>query len=499
MAATGLLGINPYGKGVLFDISSKPISLAIQHQQKEQARNEALDQYFMNLDKDINSAGMRNNDVNDLMQMKLDAKKYYFQNKDNIIHPEKDNGKSYTEYMNLNTNMFNHVNQSKKEAAGYLAGQKALEQAKRNGEIVTPETFLALQNSANYSLKDPRFKSFDIGSFDAYKPHNERQFYNNVWGNITMPTKEETIYQKDKLGKPTGMEAKQTTEVLTPEVLNNAALGAINEYRSNRGTKAHFEELYKSPEFIAKVNPVFKTQFNRDIQNPEELAIGYALTQRQPGVIKTTDFQPGYEKKMQDRLLQSMKLKDYGKDEEGGDFSNALTGLVESSKINTKNVYNEATGKNEKWSILPVTKDIKSSFTVPVVLNRRDAQGNIIPGTYTTQKEVDQILVNPKGEFIGFTQKLDDQGKPIAGKFQQQKLDPRMVAEKYLAPYTTSKNRLTAVNQALANYKPSAEPEDETIYTISGKNYTMKQLMKDFKYTQDQINQAIKLGNIKKK
>ena len=78
MAATGLLGINPYGKGVVLDISSKPIQLAIQHQQKEQARNEALDQYFMNLDKDINSAGMRNNDINDLMQMKLDSKKYYF-------------------------------------------------------------------------------------------------------------------------------------------------------------------------------------------------------------------------------------------------------------------------------------------------------------------------------------------------------------------------------------------------------------------------------------
>jgi hypothetical protein len=40
MAATGLLGINPYFKGVNID-TSKPINLAIQLQQKEQAKAEA--------------------------------------------------------------------------------------------------------------------------------------------------------------------------------------------------------------------------------------------------------------------------------------------------------------------------------------------------------------------------------------------------------------------------------------------------------------------------
>ena len=41
MAATGLLGFNPYGKGVAIDFSSKPTQLAIQLEQREQAKREA--------------------------------------------------------------------------------------------------------------------------------------------------------------------------------------------------------------------------------------------------------------------------------------------------------------------------------------------------------------------------------------------------------------------------------------------------------------------------
>ena len=58
MAATGLLGINPYYKGVNIDISSKPTQLAIQLQQKEQAKAEAYEKYFMDYEKSLNSAGL---------------------------------------------------------------------------------------------------------------------------------------------------------------------------------------------------------------------------------------------------------------------------------------------------------------------------------------------------------------------------------------------------------------------------------------------------------
>ena len=64
MAATGLLGINPYQKGVAVDISSKPVNLAMQLEQKEAAKREALDKYFMDYEKTLNTNGMRPIDQN---------------------------------------------------------------------------------------------------------------------------------------------------------------------------------------------------------------------------------------------------------------------------------------------------------------------------------------------------------------------------------------------------------------------------------------------------
>ena len=60
MAATGLLGINPYQKGINLDITSKPANLAIQLAQKEQAKQEALDKYLMDYEKTLNPNGIFN-------------------------------------------------------------------------------------------------------------------------------------------------------------------------------------------------------------------------------------------------------------------------------------------------------------------------------------------------------------------------------------------------------------------------------------------------------
>ena len=77
MAATGLLGINPYQKGVAIDIASKPINLAIQLEQKERAKQEALDKYLMDYEKTLNPAGMRKQDQDVFLSKLSQAKQYY--------------------------------------------------------------------------------------------------------------------------------------------------------------------------------------------------------------------------------------------------------------------------------------------------------------------------------------------------------------------------------------------------------------------------------------
>ena len=82
MAATGLLGINPYYKGVAIDISSKPANLAIQIEQKNQAKAEALDRYFMDYEKSINPAGMRSQDQDIVLRKLNENKQFYLKNRD---------------------------------------------------------------------------------------------------------------------------------------------------------------------------------------------------------------------------------------------------------------------------------------------------------------------------------------------------------------------------------------------------------------------------------
>jgi hypothetical protein len=62
MASTGLLaGVNPYrGGNVAIDFTSKPLQVFLQMQQKQQAKAEAIDKYYKDYEKTLNSAGLIN-------------------------------------------------------------------------------------------------------------------------------------------------------------------------------------------------------------------------------------------------------------------------------------------------------------------------------------------------------------------------------------------------------------------------------------------------------
>jgi hypothetical protein len=98
MAATGLLGVNPYYKGVEIDVS-KPVNLAIQIEQKNQAKREAIDKYFMDYEKSLNSAGMRQQDQDVFLRKLQENKEYYLKNKDRYKKYYEDNKEYFKEYL----------------------------------------------------------------------------------------------------------------------------------------------------------------------------------------------------------------------------------------------------------------------------------------------------------------------------------------------------------------------------------------------------------------
>lgn len=286
MASTGLLtGINPYRQQrTTFDISSKPLNIAVQLEQKEQAKRDALDKYFMDYERSINPAGVRKQEADVFMQKLAENKAFYLKNRDAILNPAKYGYDAQSQYMGNYKDMINLISQSKKAAAEDKALSTILNQAKMSGKKISDNVFDMLENSRKpigFGYQAP-----DASLLQIYNPHNEKEFTTNVWGGVDLP-KREVFVDEVINNKKTGRVIKQTYQDINDDVVKNAALGAVNEYRNKLGTKEYFDNLLQDRVFTSKVNDNFKKKFDRDIKTGEDLAIAYALTQKPGGLIKT--------------------------------------------------------------------------------------------------------------------------------------------------------------------------------------------------------------------
>lgn len=289
MAATGLVGANPYQRGFNFDISSKPIGLLIDLEAKERARNDALDRYFMDYDKNINPAGMRGVDIDDLTRLNQASKEFYFKNKKNIQNPMLDGGRAYSQFSNYNKQQLALVASSKEEAAKGKLAQQAIMQANKEGRIVSPETFEGITRSQKRIL-DPEYKSWDASSFDAYKPFNPNAFFKEIYGeNGERFNSDQTpIIKKqggyDVITTPSSFDAKNLP------VIESMATAKLNE----KGYASHIKELANNPQYLQdfkKTNDVFKKFYGRDIDpnSQKDLSVGFTLAFAPTDVkIKTT-------------------------------------------------------------------------------------------------------------------------------------------------------------------------------------------------------------------
>lgn len=282
--ATGLLNINPYYKGVVFDISSKPTQLAIQLQQKEQAKAEALEKYFMDYEKSINPKGLGRGEQDVFTKKYNAAREYWMKNKDCILHPTKCGAEAQSTYLSYLKDAQGYIELGKQAAAERKAFVDYISKQKAQGKHIS-DNYLQIAENAMKPV-EAGYVAPDLSQIQIYDPHNEKQFTTNVWGGIDLPKRE--VFVDEVIGnKKTGKVIKQTYQDINNDVIKNVALGAANEYRSNRGTREHFNELFQDKAFTSQINNVFKKRFDRDIKDAEDLAIGYALTQKPGGLIKT--------------------------------------------------------------------------------------------------------------------------------------------------------------------------------------------------------------------
>jgi hypothetical protein len=278
MAATGLLGINPYRKGVAVDISSKPTSLYIDIQNKERARTDALDRYFMDYDKNINPAGMKANDIDYLTKLQQESKGFYFQNKKAIQNPMLDGGKAYNQFVNYNKQQLALVSQSKDAAARGRVGGTAVAGARAKGFVIGDKTFEDLKaNEAPVLSKG--YRPFDAATFDAYKPFSAEELQKDLY------TGNKFLSQKVIGKKSIGGKDVETTE-LSYDPINNKAISTITsgKYQYDKGFAYHVDKISENANELAALNPIYKKYYGSDIEiingraNPKQVADALAIS-----------------------------------------------------------------------------------------------------------------------------------------------------------------------------------------------------------------------------
>ena len=291
MAATGLLGFNPYGKGVAIDFSSKPTQLAIQLEQREQAKREALEKSFMDYEKSINPAGMRKVDSDVFLQKLADNKAFYIQNRDRILNPAKYGYDAQSQFMSNNKGLLGLIDQSKQAAANEKIVNQNVYQAMQKGKTLHDGLMQELDRQ-KLSVVDPNYKIVDAYALQFDNKYDEAAFTKNVWGGLTLPTKEVPTTL------PSGKVQYTKTSYLTPDLAQTVAINAINEYKTKPESTKNFNNLMKDANVFSAAEKEFGEAFKYTdpqtkktvipkIETPEQFVAGYALLKKPTGAMSS--------------------------------------------------------------------------------------------------------------------------------------------------------------------------------------------------------------------
>lgn len=385
MAATGLLGINPYFKGVSLD-TSKPVNLAIQLEQKNQAKKEALDKYFMDYEKSINPAGMRSQDQDIVLKKLNENKQFYMQNRDRILNPSKYGAEAQSRYMAGFKDILSDISKSKQASAEDKVLQNTYSRIKTQG-LEIPDGFMeAIQESQKPIYAG--YKPVDLFKFDFNKPYNETEFTKNVWSGLTLPTKEVPTTL------PNGKVQYAKISYLTPDIAQAVALNAINEYKTKPGSTKNFNNLMKDANIFSAAEKEFGEAFKYTdpktkkivkprIESPEQFVAGYALLKKPTGEISRgkEDFDWLTKFRMTQNAINARADK---KEEEMGDPVDSFISDARSGKT-----YAGVEGENIEVMNLPeyILKDLGKDKR-PARIGRGLGDGKFYNIVY--QKEIDK-------------------------------------------------------------------------------------------------------------
>jgi len=300
VASTGLLGINPYQKGINLDITSKPLQFAIQQMQHENAKREALDKYFMDYEKTLNSAGMRDKDQDVFLNKFGQAKQYYLKNRDCILNPAKCGAEAQSTYFSYLKDAQSSIGQSKQAAAqDKLTTQHFIAQKDLNA----PDGY-AEAVAASHLPIGQGYKPVDLTQWKFYKSFNPYEHQKELKTLNTIPGEPELI-TKDLKGNPLPQHMQYQRTPMEADINN------IKSFSYNKlGDTGYVKMLqHLSDNEVNQLKDVYKKRLNGaelPINDIKEVSLAYNLANLPRDYTQTNlAEQPAYTRSQQDAYIRT--------------------------------------------------------------------------------------------------------------------------------------------------------------------------------------------------
>jgi hypothetical protein len=416
-----------YTGGAVVVDSSPYVNFAIQTDLRKKAKEEALDQYYRSLDKQVNPAGMRTQDIPVLMENENARREYYRQNRSAIMNPRLDGGRAQTEFQNMFQKSLGTVQQSKGAADVYKTLAPVLADPDKRQRIMR-STMHSIQQH-DLPINDPNFKQFNISEL-AYDPKPfDQSKYIKDFADIKM----------DKVPTIVATDGKNMTRTISNTYSFNddakqaVATRAIGNLNSNPSFEKFIGDEWQniksegqdSPRFKA-YNETFKKNFGHDMGSEEDLAVAYTANllqdSRKENEIKEDAF--GQRKAiayLNDGLIRGrMKLADtYAKGRI--DYKNATTKATQEGILNGFIEKQIEEGKSPSGS-----KSINGKAATGVIMNGQRFEGtevrmpkfvndklSIFAGNDKWEEPETYIISKDKKYVIPVFSRKDKNGNPV--------------------------------------------------------------------------------------
>jgi hypothetical protein len=257
MASTGLLaGVNPYkGGNVSIDFTSKPLQVFLQMQQKQQAKAEAIDKYYKDYEKTLNSAGLTPEEQKIFTNKLNEVKGFAIKNKEKLTNPSK-YGYDTQATVDAGFRELSNFLGGAKQAAGERKAFKTIhDKAIAEGKHVS-ENYIDIWNNAMKPY-GAGYVAPAIDQIKIFDPFDDKKYETSITSNLTPMIMGETEVIKDPLGADTGFSKKIKKSIFTDDQLLKLGENSLTDFKTKGGTNEWFTELYKDPENIKKVEKRF--------------------------------------------------------------------------------------------------------------------------------------------------------------------------------------------------------------------------------------------------